>query len=86
MKGARREDLQLSDAYYRALVENIPAIVYIDSNETTPRSLYVSPNVERILGWTAEEYVDDVGLWPKTIHPDDRGRVLEAWSHAVESG
>jgi PAS domain S-box-containing protein len=35
---------------------------------------YVSPNVERILGYSPEEVVDVPGFWAAQVHPDDRNR------------
>jgi len=79
------EARQASEARYQALVEQLPAVVYVDSHDGRPRSIYVSPNSEAILGHPAEGYRDDTTLWPRTMHPDDRDRVLEAWREAVRT-
>jgi PAS domain S-box-containing protein len=63
-------------ARYRDLAERYPVIVYVDADEREPRSLFVSPNAETILGHPAGTYLTDVGLWRRTIHPDDLERVL----------
>ena len=71
---ARKEaEAQLADAEerYRALVEQIPAIVYIDSVDEGP-TVYISPQTETVLGYTQQEWYADRGLWSKLIHPDDR--------------
>ena len=39
-----------SEARYRALVERLPVVVYVDSDEPEPRSLYVSPNSREHVG------------------------------------
>jgi PAS domain S-box-containing protein len=70
---------------YRALVEQIPAIVYIDSHERLPRTLYASPQVTDTIGYTPQEWMDEPNLWPKSIHPFDRERVLADWHRAVET-
>ncbi len=75
-----------SEAKYRALVEQVPAIVYIDSNDPEPDTLYVSPEVTRFLGYTPEEWMADPSLWPRSLHPEDRDPVMRAWAHAVETG
>jgi PAS domain S-box-containing protein len=79
---ARRD----TEARYRALVEQLPAVVYVDSDDPSPRSLYVSPTSERILGHSDEAYRADPTLWPRTIHSDDRERVLTEWAEAVRTG
>ena len=70
---------------YRALVEEIPAIVYVDSNELLPASLYVSPQVTDMIGYTPQEWMLDPSLWPKSVHPFDRDRVMAEWRRAVET-
>ena len=38
---------------------------------------YVSPQVEKILGYSPEEWIANPDLWAKLLHPDDRERALE---------
>ena len=73
--------------HYRALVEHLPLITYVDSSddETLP-SLYLSPQVEAVLGYTAEEWLGEPGLYVRSIHPDDRDRVLTERQRAYEAG
>ena len=79
--GARYYELREAEVRYRALVEQIPAITYTEiEDETSPtgfRDVYVSPQSERMLGYTAFEFQADPGLWFKATHPEDRDRVLE---------
>ncbi|MBA3866052.1 MAG: EAL domain-containing protein [Solirubrobacterales bacterium] len=62
---------------YRRLVERLPVIVYASELGEHGRWRYVSPQVEDILGFTAEEFKADPGLWARLLHPDDRQRALE---------
>jgi diguanylate cyclase (GGDEF)-like protein/PAS domain S-box-containing protein len=61
---------------YRRLVERLPVIVYTAELGEQGRWRYVSPQVEEILGYTAEEFKRDPGLWARLLHPDDRERAL----------
>jgi len=61
---------------YRRLVEQLPVIVYSSEIGEHGRWHYVSPQVEEILGYTAEEFKSDAGLWAHLLHPDDRERAL----------
>ena len=61
---------------YRRLVERLPVIVYAAELGEQGRWLYVSPQVEEILGYSAEEFKRDPGLWASLLHPEDRERVL----------
>jgi PAS domain S-box-containing protein len=74
-----------SEARYRALVERLPVIVYVDSDEVEPRSLYVSPNSREILGYEPSDFLADPELWFDSMHPDDLPRVREAWAEAIRS-
>jgi diguanylate cyclase (GGDEF)-like protein/PAS domain S-box-containing protein len=62
---------------YRRLVERLPVIVYASEMGEQGEWYYVSPQVEEILGYTAEEFKADAGLWARLLHPDDREAALE---------
>ncbi len=61
---------------YRRLVERLPAIVYASELGENGRWRYVSPQVEEILGYTPEEWLEDPGLWARLLHPEDRERAI----------
>jgi diguanylate cyclase (GGDEF)-like protein/PAS domain S-box-containing protein len=62
---------------YRTLVEQIPAVTYIDPVDDPDTSLYTSPQIEQMLGYTPQEWQTEK-LWPKRLHPEDRERILAA--------
>ncbi len=66
------------EAQFRALVEQIPAVAYIDEIADGRVPVYVSPQIEPMLGYSAEEWLLDPQLREARLHPDDRERVLEA--------
>jgi diguanylate cyclase (GGDEF)-like protein/PAS domain S-box-containing protein len=71
------EALSEAEERYRTLVEQIPAVTYVDPVDDPDNSLYTSPQIERMLGYTPEEWRNE-RLWPKRLHPDDRERILAA--------
>jgi PAS domain S-box-containing protein len=71
------ENLREAEQKYRTLVEQIPAVTYIDVADDSDTSLYTSPQIEQMLGYTPEEWLEN-NLWTKCLHPDDRERVLAA--------
>ncbi len=71
------ERLMAAEKRYRTLVEQIPAVTYIDPVDAPDTSLYTSPQIERMLGYTPEEWRTEK-LWPERLHPDDRERILAA--------
>ena len=71
-------ELASAEAKYRSLVERQPGIVYLAEPGEHGRWHYVSPQIERILGFTPEQWLANSTLWAERIHPDDRHRILEA--------
>jgi PAS domain S-box-containing protein len=62
---------------YRALVEQIPAVTYIAALDERGGRVYISPQVEAMLGFPSSEWLTDPQLWFRQIYPDDRKRVLK---------
>jgi diguanylate cyclase (GGDEF)-like protein/PAS domain S-box-containing protein len=62
---------------YRRLVERLPAIIYTAEMGEHGRWRYVSPQVEKIFGYSPGEWMDNPELWATLLHPEDRGHVLE---------
>ena len=60
-----------------ALVDQLPAILYVADAGVDGRWHYVSRGVTAILGFTQEEWKADPGLWARQMHPDDRDRIFE---------
>jgi len=79
-------DLREARTKYRALVEQIPAIVYVDVADASMASTYVSPQIEQILGVTPERYLAEPDLWTSMLHPDDRDRALETYTRGRDAG
>ena len=79
-------ELHQAKSKYGALVEQIPAIVYVDVADDDMSTTYVSPQIEAILGYTAQEYIDDPQLWERILHPDDREDAMATYLRGRESG
>jgi PAS domain S-box-containing protein len=71
-----QEALRASEERYRRLVERIPAIIYTAEFGGEGRWLFVSPQIEVILGFTPEEWMGTPDLWLRQLHPDDAPAVL----------
>ena len=71
---------------YRQLVERLPAIVYRASVLDSGDWHYISPAIERVLGWTPEEWRSHPAPWGTSIHPDDLDKAIAQEERAVESG
>ncbi len=75
-KEEQEERLPNADAVYRALVEQIPAVVFMAHLDRGIGEAYVSPQIEATLGFSQEEWLEDPIRWYQQIHPDDK----ERWS------
>lgn len=71
----------------REIVEGVPAVTYIDADDDLNTPLYISPQIESLLGHTVEEWMTDPAIWLNSIHPEDRDWVMdENIRHTSEMG
>ena len=77
---------QTDEALYRALVENLPAVIYQVAPDDDRRTMYVSPHVETALGYSRDEWLDQPDIWMELLHPDDREQTLAAHDLHNETG
>ncbi|MBA3415331.1 MAG: PAS domain-containing protein [Chloroflexia bacterium] len=77
------EQLRETEARYRTLVEQLPAVVSIHAPDAFGSTLYVSPQFERVFGYTAAEVAANPRLWHERTHPDDIGRILAEMARAA---
>lgn len=80
------EGLAASQAKYRALLENIPAVVYEMGDDDERRTLFVSPQIEELLGYSREEWLAQPDIWAELLHPDDREHELAAHDRYSATG
>ena len=73
---AAEEELHKAEDRYRAVVENIPAVIYVESLDADPERFFLSPQVESMFGYTVQEWTWTPGFWLDHVHPDDRARVV----------
>jgi len=79
-------ELREAEHRYRKLVENIPAVVYIQSADAKLLT-YISPQIEQLTGYTPEERLANRnGNWIALIHPDDRDQVRAEDERTDETG
>ena len=62
------------EAQYRTLIEQIPAVVFMVYLDRGVGEAYVSPQIETMLGFSREEWLEDPVRWYERIHPDDKFR------------
>jgi len=86
------DDLQISqkaqaesEEKYRHLVEQSAHVIYIDAIDESSSSLYFSPQIEKMLGYTLIEWQSNSNKWLEIIHPDDKDRVMSYHLHSNET-
>jgi len=85
-RGRVLDDQRMLQDRFRALVEEGPLVNYIDAPDEVASSVYVSPQIEGLVGFTPDEWMSDPELWPRILHPDDRARALAENARHNETG
>lgn len=75
-----------AQARYQSLVEQTPAVVFLDALDENETTLYVSPRIEELTGFTPAEWQSDELIWERHIHPEDRKRIAEADRRTHDTG
>lgn len=84
---AAEQELRAAEERYRTLVEQIPAAIYLDRVDAdgggyTP--LYVSPQIESMLGFARAEWLETTPGWDsRWVHEEDREALVRATESAV---
>ncbi len=75
-----------AEEHYRELVEEIPAILYIDDASRQYSSLYVGPQIETLLGIPRETWLSEDDAWERNMHPDDWPAMTQQYEAFLSSG
>jgi diguanylate cyclase (GGDEF)-like protein/PAS domain S-box-containing protein len=79
------ERLRESEEKYRLLVATIPEVVW--NTDAKGNVIFVSPQVEVLLGYSADEYLQQGDtLWFNSVHPDDKERVRQSLESLMNLG
>ena len=63
-----------AEAKYEAVINQLPAAVYMYSPQLDGPTFSMSPFVEQLLGVPPERFLEGDEIWDEVIHPDDRER------------
>ncbi len=71
---AANEGFREAEAKYRSLTQNLPVVTYVRAaGDVAP--IFVSPQIDRLVGYTADDWLRDPELFLRLVHPEDRDRV-----------
>ena len=82
----KTRELEYTNARYKTLVEQITAVTYVDANDLECTPIYMSPQMEKLFGYSQQDWRTNPTLWPDIIHPGDRDRVVAEHIRTFESG
>lgn len=68
--------LQDMQEHIDSLLHFSPAAIYQSFTNLSHGFMYISPNIEKITGFTQAEVMNDPSFWPRHVHPDDLALVL----------
>ena len=78
-----KDALHQNEDKFRRILASAPDVAW--TADRRGRTIYVSPKVETIFGYTKQEMcAGDASVWPGCIHPEDLPRVKEAYGALFE--
>jgi PAS domain S-box-containing protein len=81
----REMQIRQAETRFRTLVEQIPAITYTTRLDESGSYIYISPQVESMLGFSPQEWLADPQRLSKQLHRDDCDDVLAQIKNAREA-
>ncbi len=82
----REARLRESEREYRALAEQMPAVIFTADIDPKRGDLYVSPYIETMFGWTPAEWLAEPARWITQVHPDDYEMVVATMNQLRATG
>ena len=79
-------DLANERQRFADILNSVPAVVFEHWSLEEARRNFVSNYVETMNGYSPQEWLSTPDFWSRTIHPDDRERVLEIAARAFAAG
>ncbi len=65
---------RMADNMYRILLEELPVVTFMARLGAEHNEIYVSPQIETMLGFSQHEWLDNPVLWYERLHPEDKAR------------
>ncbi len=78
--------MEINDAKYRAIIENLPCVAYRRRHSSDWEMLYISKNISALSGYPASDFVrNNARTFESIIHPEDRAFVADEIQKAVDA-
>lgn len=84
----RKTEERLRDAelLYRTLVEQTSVAIYRDAPDIDGTSIFISPQIMNMIGYSPEEFASEPTFWHSLLHPDDKKHALDTVRAVVTTG
>ena len=79
------EDIQSSQTF-QSVMEDVPFITYIQRLNLQLSPVYLSPQIRKLTGYTPEDYKMEPELWKSLVHPEDRDKLVQDITEAMNDG
>jgi two-component system sensor histidine kinase/response regulator len=76
----------LETARYEALIEQLPAVVFMAFLDEGIGDAYINPHVEALLGFTRAQWIEEPIRWYRQIHDEDKARWSMEAAELIISG
>jgi PAS domain S-box-containing protein len=80
------EALTETELLYRTLVEQSSVALYRDYAEPGGPSIFITDQIEHMIGYTPAEFSSSPEFWQTLVHPDDREMVLSTIDKILVTG
>jgi len=81
-----RNALLKAEARHRLLIEQLPAVTFVAEPGPGGRWHFVSPQIEKLLGYTPGEWKANPDLFANSLHAEDRDAFFAEQARAVADG
>ncbi len=78
--------LREAEVKYQSLIEQTPAVVFLDKADENETGVYISPRVEDLTGYSPAEWLADSNLWDRLIYEEDHSRISSAYEASHGNG
>ena len=74
---ARQAELDRAEARFRALIDGLPLVTWLTEPGDRNSTIYVSPLIDELTGYSPAEWTEEPDLFSKLLHPEDRAAALD---------
>jgi len=76
-----QKELQGQKEFLQQIFDSVDATIW--SNDILNQRIYVSKGIEKLSGFTVEQFYSDYSFWTKIFHPEDSQRALDFYNKVL---